>query len=204
MGTVDARLQELGITLPKPAAPVANYVPFVRTGNLVVISGQLCLGPDGKMADAHKGKLGAEISLEAGTGGGAAVRHQRARAAAERARRISTASCAASARRLHQRGAHLRAARPGDERRVRPDGRGVGRQGPPRALDDRRRRTAARCRRSRSKGCSRSDEHAGLACRHCRSRTAAFTTGRRASSRTPSRPPRRPSPAGFPSSATSS
>ena len=66
MGTVDARLQELGITLPKPAAPVANYVPFVRTGNLVVISGQLCLGPDGKMADAHKGKLGAEISLEQG------------------------------------------------------------------------------------------------------------------------------------------
>jgi enamine deaminase RidA (YjgF/YER057c/UK114 family) len=66
MGTVDARLQELGITLPKPAAPVANYVPFVRTGNLVVISGQLCLGPDGKMADAHKGKLGAEISMEQG------------------------------------------------------------------------------------------------------------------------------------------
>ena len=66
MGTADARLQELGITLPTPAAPVANYVPFVRTGNLVVISGQLCLGPDGKLADAHKGKLGAEISLERG------------------------------------------------------------------------------------------------------------------------------------------
>ena len=34
-------------------------MPFVRTGNLVVISGQLCLGADGKIADAHKGKLGA-------------------------------------------------------------------------------------------------------------------------------------------------
>ena len=66
MGTVESKLQELGIALPTPAAPVANYVPFVRTGNLVVISGQLCLGPDGKIADAHKGKLGAEVSAEQG------------------------------------------------------------------------------------------------------------------------------------------
>src|SRR3712207_3107247 len=66
MSTVDQKLQDLGITLPTPAAPVANYVPFVRTGNLVIISGQLCLGPDGKMADSHKGKLGAEVSPEAG------------------------------------------------------------------------------------------------------------------------------------------
>ena len=66
MSAVDKKLQELGITLPTPAAPVANYVPFVRTGNLVIISGQLCLGLDGKLADAHKGKLGAEISQEKG------------------------------------------------------------------------------------------------------------------------------------------
>ena len=66
MGTVEGKLRELGITLPTPAAPVANYVPFVRTGNLVVISGQICLGPDGKIADAHKGKLGAEVSPEQG------------------------------------------------------------------------------------------------------------------------------------------
>ena len=66
MSRVEAKLAELGITLPTPAAPVANYVPFVRTGNLVVISGQICLGPDGKLADAHKGKLGAEISPETG------------------------------------------------------------------------------------------------------------------------------------------
>jgi enamine deaminase RidA (YjgF/YER057c/UK114 family) len=66
MSAVDKRLQELGIALPTPAAPVANYVPFVRTGNLVVISGQLCLGLDGKLSDAHKGKLGAEISPEIG------------------------------------------------------------------------------------------------------------------------------------------
>ncbi len=66
MGDIERKLHELNITLPTPAAPVANYVAFVRTGSLVVISGQLCLGPDGKMADAHKGKLGAEVSLEAG------------------------------------------------------------------------------------------------------------------------------------------
>jgi enamine deaminase RidA (YjgF/YER057c/UK114 family) len=66
MGTIDRRLQELGLTLPTPAAPVANYVPFVRTGNLVVISGQLCFGPDGKLGAEHKGKLGAEVSMEAG------------------------------------------------------------------------------------------------------------------------------------------
>jgi enamine deaminase RidA (YjgF/YER057c/UK114 family) len=66
MSQVETKLAELGITLPKPAAPVANYVPFVRTGNLVVISGQICLGPDGKLADAHKGKLGAEVSPEKG------------------------------------------------------------------------------------------------------------------------------------------
>ncbi|MBF9234082.1 RidA family protein [Microvirga alba] len=66
MSAVDKKLQELGITLPTPAAPVANYVPFVRTGNLIIISGQLCLGLDGKLGDAHKGKLGAEVSSEAG------------------------------------------------------------------------------------------------------------------------------------------
>ena len=66
MSTVKERLEKLGLTLPKAAAPVANYVPFIRSGNLVIISGQLCLGPDGKIADAHKGKLGAEVSAEAG------------------------------------------------------------------------------------------------------------------------------------------
>ena len=66
MGATDRRLQELGITLPAAAAPVANYLPFVRTGNLVVVSGQICFGPDGKIADGHKGKFGREVALEAG------------------------------------------------------------------------------------------------------------------------------------------
>jgi enamine deaminase RidA (YjgF/YER057c/UK114 family) len=66
VSTIEANLQKLGIALPSPAAPVANYVPFVRTGNLVVISGQLCLGLDGKLGDEHKGKLGSEVGMEAG------------------------------------------------------------------------------------------------------------------------------------------
>ena len=42
-GTVEKKLEELGIVLPTPVAPVANYVPFVRSGNLLFVSGQLCL-----------------------------------------------------------------------------------------------------------------------------------------------------------------
>lgn len=67
MSAVEQRLASLGITLPAAAAPVANYVPAVQTGNLLVISGQLCLGTDGKIADRHKGKLGAGVSNEDGT-----------------------------------------------------------------------------------------------------------------------------------------
>lgn len=66
MSTVEERLSALGLTLPKAAAPVANYVPFVRSGNLVIVSGQICFGLDGKIAAAHTGKLGAEVSPEAG------------------------------------------------------------------------------------------------------------------------------------------
>ena len=63
--SIEARLKELGIVLPQAAAPVANYVPAVRTGSLLVISGQLCLGPDGTLAAAHKGKVGGAVSQDA-------------------------------------------------------------------------------------------------------------------------------------------
>lgn len=62
MSVIAARLAELGIVLPNPVAPVANYVPFVRMGSLLVISGQISLGPDGLVA----GKLGGGISIEDG------------------------------------------------------------------------------------------------------------------------------------------
>ena len=47
MSQIAKRLAELGITLPQAVAPVANYVPFVRSGNLVFVSGQVSIGPDG-------------------------------------------------------------------------------------------------------------------------------------------------------------
>ncbi|CAL78262.1 putative endoribonuclease L-PSP (protein synthesis inhibitor) [Bradyrhizobium sp. ORS 278] len=63
-GTVEQTLASQGITLPAPKAPVANYVPFVRTGNLLFVSGQVCLGGDGKLIAA--GKLGGGVSIEDG------------------------------------------------------------------------------------------------------------------------------------------
>jgi enamine deaminase RidA (YjgF/YER057c/UK114 family) len=62
-GTVEKKLQELGITLKEPAAPIANYVPFVRSGNLLTVSGQICL-EDGKLV--AKGQLGGGVSIEDG------------------------------------------------------------------------------------------------------------------------------------------
>jgi enamine deaminase RidA (YjgF/YER057c/UK114 family) len=56
------RLSELGIALPQPAAPVANYVPASRTGNLLMVSGQLGFDLEGKLTAI--GKVGAEVSVE--------------------------------------------------------------------------------------------------------------------------------------------
>lgn len=60
-GKIDARLRELGITLPPPSPAVANYVPFVVTGSLVFISGQLPM-EGGKLQ--FPGKVGATVSVE--------------------------------------------------------------------------------------------------------------------------------------------
>jgi enamine deaminase RidA (YjgF/YER057c/UK114 family) len=64
MAKIEAKLAELGIVLPTPPTPVANYVPFVRTGSLLFVSGQICHGPDGKLV--AKGKLGDAVSIEDG------------------------------------------------------------------------------------------------------------------------------------------
>ena len=56
--SVEERLAELGITLPAVPKPIANYVPFVRTGGLVFLSGQGPIGPDGTLMT---GKVGAEV-----------------------------------------------------------------------------------------------------------------------------------------------
>ncbi|OLF73141.1 hypothetical protein AWH62_09360 [Maricaulis sp. W15] len=62
MSAIDTRLTELGITLPEPVAPVANYVPFVQSGSQVFISGQVSIGPDGLV----KGMLGSDMDVAAG------------------------------------------------------------------------------------------------------------------------------------------
>ena len=63
-GTVEQKLVEQGITLGDPRAPVANYVGFVRSGNLLFVSGQVCVNNDGKLV--AKGKLGAGVTIEQG------------------------------------------------------------------------------------------------------------------------------------------
>ena len=63
-GKVDARLAELGIVLPSPAAPAANYVPTVRSGNLVFVAGQVTFDAQGK--PQFIGKLGREFDVAQG------------------------------------------------------------------------------------------------------------------------------------------
>src|SRR5271165_1838708 len=59
-GQIEARLAELGITLPRPMQPIANYVPYVVTGNLVIVSGQLP-AVDGKIAVTGKVSWGVSV-----------------------------------------------------------------------------------------------------------------------------------------------
>ncbi len=63
-GTVEQKLATQGIVLHQPRSPIANYVGFVRTGNLLFVSGQVCLDADGKLI--AKGKLGADVTVEQG------------------------------------------------------------------------------------------------------------------------------------------
>lgn len=60
MSKVEERLKAIGIELPQPVAPVANYAPFVRSGNQVTISGQISIAADGGV----KGTVGVDVDLE--------------------------------------------------------------------------------------------------------------------------------------------
>jgi len=62
-GRIEAQLKSLKIELPNAASPMANYVPAVRTGNLLFVSGQICQWNGERR---YIGKLGAEISVEDG------------------------------------------------------------------------------------------------------------------------------------------
>ena len=63
-GTVEQKLTAQGITLPEARAAMANYVGFVRTGNLLFVSGQVCADAEGKLI--AKGKLGDGVTIEQG------------------------------------------------------------------------------------------------------------------------------------------
>ena len=62
-GPITTRMAELGIELPEPAAPAANYIPFVVTGNLVFVSGQVTVW-NGELR--HIGRLGDNIDINEG------------------------------------------------------------------------------------------------------------------------------------------
>lgn len=62
MSAIEARLAELGVTLPDAPAPAANYVPFVISGKTVYVSGQISADANGFI----KGKLGADLDAAAG------------------------------------------------------------------------------------------------------------------------------------------
>ncbi len=62
-GRIEAKLAEMGIQLPEPVVPLAQYVPFVKSGNLLFVSGQLPMGKDGLVT----GRLTAADHAEDGT-----------------------------------------------------------------------------------------------------------------------------------------
>lgn len=63
MSAIDDRLAELGLTLPEAAAPAANYVPYVQSGNLVFVSGQITL-LNGELK--YVGRVGQDFTTEDG------------------------------------------------------------------------------------------------------------------------------------------
>ncbi len=62
-GTIEQRLAELGIELPQASAPAANYVPFVVSGNLVFVAGQV---PVWNGEIRHRGRLGDDFTIDDG------------------------------------------------------------------------------------------------------------------------------------------
>jgi enamine deaminase RidA (YjgF/YER057c/UK114 family) len=63
-GMAEQKLAQIGVAIPTPAPPIANYVPSVRVGALLFVSGQLCLDAGGQLV--AKGKLGDGVSIADG------------------------------------------------------------------------------------------------------------------------------------------
>jgi enamine deaminase RidA (YjgF/YER057c/UK114 family) len=64
--SIESRLAELDIKLPQAAESKGHYISYKIVGPLLFVSGQLCTGPDGKIADEHQGKIGSKITESEG------------------------------------------------------------------------------------------------------------------------------------------
>ena len=102
--SIDARLAELGIKLPEPAAPVAAYVPAVEIGGLLYISGQLPFREDGSLIT---GRLGEDYDLAHGREAARALRGDAARADEEGARLARPGRADRQARRVRRLGPRI-------------------------------------------------------------------------------------------------
>ena len=63
MSNLDAKLTEMGLTLPDAPAPAANYIPYVISGSLIFVSGQISIDESGSLIT---GKVGAQLDVAAG------------------------------------------------------------------------------------------------------------------------------------------
>ena len=140
MSSIYDRLTELDISLPPLAIPAGAYVPFVRTGNLVFLSGHIAKR-DGK---AWVGQLGRDMTTVDRQEGGARRRDRPARHAACRGRRPRQGRAHRPHHEPGQQHPRLHRAPPGDQRLLRAVRRGLRRQGRARAQRLRRRPAAAR------------------------------------------------------------
>ncbi|NQT47459.1 MAG: RidA family protein [Chloroflexi bacterium] len=68
MGKIEHRLKELGIVLPRPPKPVANYLPGVKVGEILYVAGTIgtVVGPNDEDILPIKGKLGKDLTIEEG------------------------------------------------------------------------------------------------------------------------------------------
>ena len=146
--TVEARLTALGIELPSPAAPVANYLPFVVSGSMLFISGQLAFGPDAKLDPAHIGKVGAARIRGCRKGGCPLMCHQHSRASQGGVGQSRQDFALRKAWRIYQCGTRFHQSPRRHEWCIGFYRRGLGRQRPSCKIDGRRRRIAIelRCR----------------------------------------------------------
>ena len=115
---IERKLAEMGLAVTEPNPAIGNFVPAVRTGNLVFVSGNLPRLPDGTMP--HTGKLGSEVSVEEGAAARPPERRQLPLRRQKHNRRSGQGAACRQAAGDGQQRPILRPAAPGGQRRIRP------------------------------------------------------------------------------------